>query len=146
MVRWPPCGETLRRGHPWAISPTGALAEPESDLAADRSCSSLTAGGGELCAEELPNTLEPRPEVIDERPHPAVSMVNSPQTHTHAPVRAALVAECLIAPRSDPSLASCGPRAPKPLGPRRRLPVLSLRKPSTADQPRPSALRRKTPG
>ena len=47
--------------------------------------------------------LDPSPEVIDERPQPAVSKVNRPQTQTRAPARAAFVADCLIAPRPDPS-------------------------------------------
>ena len=106
----------------------------------------MTAGGGELCDEELPKTLDPRPEVIDDRPHPDVTMVNSPQAHRHVVARTALVAACLIAPRSDPSLASSMPQAPKPLGRRRRLPVLFVAKPSTPNVPRPSALRRKTFG
>ncbi len=117
-----------------------------SCFAAESSCSSLTAGGVELCDEELPKTLEPRPEVIDDKPQPEVTMVNRPQAHKHAVARTALVAACLIAPRPDPSLASSLPQAPNPLGRQRRLPVLFVAKPSTPNEPRPSALRRKTFG
>ena len=120
--------------------------EPTSVFAADSNCSSLTPGEGLDCEDELPKTLLPRPEVMEEMPQPEVSRVNAPQTQTNAPTRAALVAACLIAPRSDPSLASCVPKAPKPLGQRRRLPVLSVTKPSTPSQPRPSALHDDAPG
>ena len=53
--------------------------------------SSLTAGGGELCDEELPNTLEPSPEVIDERPEPVATRIDKPQAQRTRPCSAALV-------------------------------------------------------
>src|SRR5579871_205734 len=97
----------LKRGHPAATSPMGPAATGVSLLlAAERSCSSLTAGGGAGVEEELPKMLDPRPEVMEDSPQPPAVRVSMPQRQMRTPARAAIIADCVIAPQTSPSPAS----------------------------------------
>jgi hypothetical protein len=100
-------------------------------LAAERSCSSFTPGVEVLCEEELPKIEEPSPEVIEEMPQPPARIVRMPHKQKRTPQRAATIVDCVMEPRPKPSPASILPFRPKPLGRRRRLPVLLQTKPST---------------